>query len=171
VKRPSAGFAERLRWIAELVAAAWFAAMFVAFILQVFTRYVLNDPTAWTQEATLICYLWVVFWCAAFLLRERDQITFDMVLAASPLPVRRILALLSTVLIGVAFVLALPATIDWIMFMKIERTPVLRVRFDWLYSVFVVFCIAVVVRAAIRVVRLLSPRWRSELQPPSEPSA
>jgi TRAP-type C4-dicarboxylate transport system permease small subunit len=164
------GVAARLRRIAEIVAAALFAAMFVAFILQVFTRYVLNDPTAWTQEATLICYVWVVFWCGAFLLRERDQITFDMVSAASPLRVRRVLALLAAILIGVAFLVALPATVDWIMFMKIERTPVLRLRFDWLYSVFVIFCIAVAVRAAIRALRLLSPRWRTELDRPTEPS-
>ena len=48
VTRLMTGVAARLRRIAEIVAAALFAAMFVAFILQVFTRYVLNDPTTQT---------------------------------------------------------------------------------------------------------------------------
>ena len=35
---------------ADLVSARLFALMFGAFLLQVFTRYVLNDPVTWTQE-------------------------------------------------------------------------------------------------------------------------
>ena len=51
----------RLRFFAESVTALLFMAMFAAFLLQVFTRYVLNDPVAWTQEFVLITYIWIVF--------------------------------------------------------------------------------------------------------------
>ena len=51
----------RLRLFAEWVAAILFLAMFAAFLLQVFTRYVLNDPIAWTQEFVLVVYIWIVF--------------------------------------------------------------------------------------------------------------
>ncbi len=160
--------ADRLRRGIETVAAIVFAAMFAAFILQVFTRYVLNDPTAWTQEATLVCYLWVVFWCAAFMLRERDQITFDMLVTISPRRVQRVLAAVSALLVAVAFAVALPGTIDWIRFMKFEKTPVMGLRYDWLYSIFIVFCVAVVVRAGLRARELLSSRWERTLdEPPS----
>ncbi len=160
--------AGRLQRAAELVAAAVFAAMFAAFILQIFTRYVLNDPTAWTQEATLICYLWVVFWCAAFLLRERDQITFDLIVSVSPRPARRVLATISALLVAIAFLVALPGTVDWLHFMRFEKTPVLGLRYDWLYSIFVVFCIAVVIRSGLRAWELVSARWERALdEPPS----
>ena len=80
----------RLRYFAELVTVILFVAMFAAFLLQVFTRYILNDPVAWTQEFVLIAYIWIVFWCGAFLLREREHITFDMVFVSLPPGPRRV---------------------------------------------------------------------------------
>ncbi|NBJ13828.1 TRAP transporter small permease [Microvirga arsenatis] len=154
----------RLRYLAELVAAILFVAMFGAFLLQVFTRYVLNDPVAWTQEFVLIAYIWIVFWCAAFLLREQEHITFDMLFLALPPARRRVLAIVLTVLTGIAFIAALPATIDYVTFMKIEKSPVIGLRFDILYSIFVIFVIAVALGALLRVWRLLSRSWQGELR-------
>jgi TRAP-type C4-dicarboxylate transport system permease small subunit len=159
-----APYRARLRFLADLVAALLFVAMFAAFLLQVFTRYVLNDPVAWTQEFVLIAYIWIVFWCAAFLLRERDHITFDMVSASLPSGPRRILAVVLTALVAVAFAAALPGVFDYVSFMRIERSPVIGIRFDLIYAIFVVFVAAVVVGALIRIVRLLGRSWRGELE-------
>ena len=153
----------RLRYFAELVTAIMFVAMFVAFLLQVFTRYILNDPVAWTQEFVLIAYIWIVFWCAAFLLREREHITFDMFYLALPLAARRVLAIVLTALTGIAFIAAIPATFDYVTFMKIEKSPVMGIRFDFLYSIFIAFVIAVVVGALWRVWRLVGRSWQQEL--------
>jgi len=158
----------RFRSLAEWVAALLFLAMFAAFLLQVFTRYVLNDPIAWTQEFVLIVYIWIVFWCAAFMLREREHITFDMVAVSLPMALRRGLAIALTVLKGVAFLAALPGTFDYVSFMKIERSPVLGIRFDVLYSIFVIFVAAVVVGAAVRIWRLAGRSWPEELRTDAE---
>ena len=153
----------RLSVFAESVAALLFLAMFAAFLIQVFARYVLNNPIGWTQEFVLIAYIWIVFWCSAFLVRERDHITFDMAFEALPPGARRRLAIVLTAIIAVAFVIALPKTVDYITFMKIERNPILRIRFDLLYSIFAVFMVAVIVDAGIRIKRLMSPSWIDEL--------
>ncbi|MCB5174640.1 MULTISPECIES: TRAP transporter small permease [Microvirga] len=154
----------RLRFLAELVSVLLFVAMFAAFLLQVFTRYVLNDPVAWTQEFVLIAYIWIIFWCGAFLLREREHITFDMVFMSLPPARRRWLAVALTILIGIAFVAAIPGTFDYVSFMEIERSPVIGIRFDLLYSIFVVFAVAVVIGAVVRVRRLLGRSWGDELR-------
>lgn len=155
--------------LAAWLAALGFAVMFAAFIVQIFSRYVLNDPTAWTQEVTLICYIWVVFWTAAFLLEERDQITFDMVAIAMPAWVRRWLAFACAILVAIAFGTVLPSTVDWIGFMRFEKSPVLGLRYDWLYSIFILFSCLVVVRAILRARRLASGGWKREFYaPPGE---
>lgn len=153
----------RLRLFAESVAALLFLSMFAAFLVQVFARYVMNNPIGWTQEFVLIAYIWIVFWCCAFLVRERDHITFDMAFEALPPGARRRLAIVLTAVIAVAFVVALPKTVDYIAFMKIERSPILRIRFDLLYSIFAVFMLAVIVDAIIRIKRLMSASWTDEL--------
>ncbi len=148
---------------AELAAAAMFAAMFGAFVLQVFMRYVVNRPLEWTLEACLIAYLWIVFWGAAFLVRERDHVAFNLVYAGVAPPLRRVLAIVGSALIGAAFVAAFPATWDFVRFMRIDSTWVLELRFDLVFSVFLVFMLAVIVRAVVRVFALLGPRWRAHL--------
>lgn len=153
----------KLRLFAEIIAALMFLAMFAAFLLQVFTRYVLNAPVAWTNEFVLIAYIWIVFWCSAFLLRERDHITFDMLFVSLPRGARRILALVLTAIVAIAFIAALPGTVDYIAFMKIEKSAILRIRFDVLYAIFGVFIIAVVIGAILRIRNLLGRSWQKEV--------
>lgn len=148
---------------AELVAAVLFASMFGAFLLQVFMRYVVNSPLTWSLEVCLITYVWIVFWSCAFLLKERDHVAFNMIYNGVAPPVRRILAIVGTFLIGAAFVAAFGPSFDFISFMAIDSTWVLELRFDLVFSVFLLFMLAVIVRSAIGLWRLLAGDWRSHL--------
>ena len=55
----------------------------------------------------------------------------------------------------VLFGMALPATVKYVAFMKVESTSYLKIRLDLLYSVYVVFAVAVVVRYLWAIVTLL----------------
>lgn len=147
---------------AELVSVALLTAMFGAFLLQVFSRYVLNAPLGWTVEACVVFYLWTVFWTAAFLLRERDHVAFTMFSDAVPPPARRVMAIAAAGLVGLAFAAALPAIVDYVAFMRIDSTPVMRIRFDFVYAIFPVFAAAVTLRSALALRRLLGRGWRRE---------
>lgn len=148
---------------AELAAAAMFAAMFGAFLLQVFMRYVVGRPLEWSLEACLIAYVWVVFWSCAFLLRERDHVAFTMLYAAAPAGARRWLAALSAVAVGGAFLAAAPATVDFVAFMGIDSTWVLEIPFDLVFSVYLLFVAAVILRSGLSLRRLLSRGWRGAI--------
>jgi TRAP-type C4-dicarboxylate transport system permease small subunit len=76
---------------------------------------------------------------------------------------RRVLAVLLTGLIALAFASALPGTIDYISFMKIEKSPVMGIRFDFLYAIFAVFVAAVVVTSSLRLWKLFRSNWRDEV--------
>ena len=159
--------AARLQRGAELVAAMMFAALFGPFLIQIFTRYVLNNPTAWTQELTLVLYIWIVFWTCSFILHERDHIGFDLISASLPPRGRRVLALAATALTIVALGIALGPSFDFVSFMKIVRTPVLRLPFDLVYSIFVVFLVSAIAAGLWRIARLCGSRWRDEVAPPA----
>ena len=55
----------------------------------------------------------------------------------------------------ILFGMALPATIKYVAFMKVESSSYLEIRLDILYSVYVVFAVAVIVRYAWSIVSLL----------------
>jgi C4-dicarboxylate transporter DctQ subunit len=135
-----------LKRIAEGVLGLMLATMFVAFILQIVFRYALNLPIGWTSEVTVIMWLWLVLWGAAFVLREDEEIRFDLVYTAARPHARRLMVVVSGVAIIFLYVASLPKTIDYVTFMKVEKTAYMKIRFDWLFSIYVLFVLAVLVR-------------------------
>ncbi|MEM7026098.1 MAG: TRAP transporter small permease [Pseudomonadota bacterium] len=148
---------------AELFSAALFALMFGAFMVQVFTRYVLNDPVTWTLELCSLAYVWGVCFTAGALVREREHIRFDMLYHQIRPGARRWLAFFSTATITVLFLAGLPGTVDFVAFMARMRTLVLHIPFNIVFSCFVIFLVLTVLFGLVRLRRLLGPDWREEL--------
>ena len=135
-----------LRRRAENVAAAMIGVMFVAFIIQIVFRYIFNFPIGWTSELTVIMWLWLVLWGAAFVVRESEEIRFDLLSGAVGRRMRIAMGILTAVALVVLYAASFPATWKYVTFMKVERTAYLGIRFDWLFSIYLAFAVAVIVR-------------------------
>jgi TRAP-type C4-dicarboxylate transport system permease small subunit len=135
-----------LRRRAENVAAALLAVMFSAFMVQIVFRYFFNFPTGWTSELSVITWLWLVLWGAAFVVKESEEIRFDLVYWAAGRRTRRAMGILAGVAIVALYAASLPATVNYVGFMKVERTSYLKIPFDWLFSIYVLFSVAVIIR-------------------------
>jgi TRAP-type C4-dicarboxylate transport system permease small subunit len=162
-KTGAALIALRMRQMADWVAGAMFAAVFLIFNYKIFTRYFEHDEAVWADEVLVILFIWIIFWANAFLLPDKNQITFDLVYRLLPPRAKRASALARYVLVGGIFVWALPGSLDYIRFLWRERTPVLNIPLDLVYSCFGMFLVAVIARALIAVVRLLRPDWRTRI--------
>ena len=141
---PMAG--EWLRNRAENLLALMLLGMFVIFLLQIAFRYVLNVSIGWTHEASVALWIWMVLFGSAFVIREIDEIRFDLFWGPAADGPRRLMQVISAVSLVFLFGWSLPAVIDYVTFMKVESTAYLKIRFDLLYSIYVVFAIAMIVR-------------------------
>ncbi len=130
----------------ENLLALMLAVMFVVFILQIAFRYLLNFPVGWTNELSSVLWVWLVLWGAAFVIREEEEIRFEIIYAAVGPRARRVMALLSAGAILLLYGMSFPAVADYVAFMKVEKTAYLKIRFDWLFSVYILFVIAILVR-------------------------
>ncbi|MGO4914505.1 TRAP transporter small permease [Pseudogemmobacter sp. W21_MBD1_M6] len=147
-----------LRWLnrgAEGVAAAMLAAMFLTFLLQIFARYVLAEPFGWTLELCLTLWIWIVFWGNAFIVRDKDHVTFDLLYLAVPKGPRRIMALISSAAIVIGLGLSILPTWDYIDFLKIKKSATLHIPMRTVFSIYALFLVAVVVRYAVYFVQVL----------------
>ena len=144
-----------LRRRAENIAAGLLAVMFVAFILQIVFRYFFNFPIGWTSELSVITWLWLVLWGAAFVVKESEEIRFDLVYGAVGRGTRRVMGIITGGSIVILYAASLPATVKYVGFMKVEKTSYLEIPFDWLFSIYVVFLVAVIVRYLWILSRLL----------------
>jgi TRAP-type C4-dicarboxylate transport system permease small subunit len=130
----------------ENLLAAMLLAMFAAFILQIIFRYLLNLPVGWTNEISVVLWIWLVLFGAAFVVREEEEIRFDLIYAAAGASARRVMFVISAVALIVLYGIAFPATVDYVTFMKVEKTAYMKIRFDWLFSIYLVFVVAVIAR-------------------------
>ena len=137
-----------LRRVAEAVQALMMAVMFAAFIAQVVFRYVINLPLAWTDEVCNLVWLWGIFWGASFVMRNSDDIRFDMVYALLSARLRRLLTLIASSALVLIFGLSIPASWSYVSFMKVERTASLGIPMNWVFSVYMLFALAMIVRHA-----------------------
>jgi C4-dicarboxylate transporter DctQ subunit len=154
----SATVSRAVDWVrrrAETIVAAMLGVMFLAFITQIVFRYFFNYPIGWTSELSVILWLYMTLLGSAFWLRESDEIRFDLISGRLGPTGRRAVGFIVAVAAVVLFGVALPATVKYVAFMKIESSSYLNIRLDLLYSVYVVFAVAVVVRYAWAIVALV----------------
>jgi TRAP-type C4-dicarboxylate transport system permease small subunit len=133
---------------AEDVLAALLAVMFLAFIVQIVFRYLMNFPIGWTSELTVVTWLWLVLWGAAFVITEPEEIRFDLIYGAVGARLRRTMAIVTAIALLVLYGMSLPAVVDYVTFMKVQETAYLKIRFDLLFSIYVIFAVAILIRYA-----------------------
>ena len=131
---------------AENIAAGLLAVMFLAFIIQIVFRYVFNFPVGWTSELTVVTWLWMVLWGSAFVLREKEEIRFDLLYRAARPRVRIAMAMVCAVALLALYGASLKPSFAYVAFMKVEKSSYLKIRMDWLYSIYLIFLVAIIAR-------------------------
>lgn len=135
-----------LRRRAEDAVVALLTAMFAVFLLQIISRYLLSWPIGWTHEVSVMLHLWIVMFGAAFVVRDSEEMRFDLLYGAVGQKGRRVLVILGSATIVALLLWSLPSAWDYVTFMKREKTAYLKVRFDWLYLVYIIFVVAMIAR-------------------------
>ena len=147
-----------LRRRAENIAALMLAVMFSAFLIQIVFRYFFNFPVGWTSELTVVMWLWLVLWGAAFVVKEREEVRFDLLYGAVGRRGRIAMSIVAALALLVLYGASLKASWDYVTFMKVEKSSYLKIRMDWLFSIFLVFLVAILGRYLWLLWRLLRGR-------------
>jgi len=112
-------------------------------------------PVGWTSELTVATWLWLVLWGSAFVLKESEEIRFDLLYSAMGAGARRVMSIVASAALVALYTMSLPAVVKYVTFMKVEKSSYLHIRLDILYSIYVVFAVAIVVRYVWLLWRLL----------------
>jgi C4-dicarboxylate transporter DctQ subunit len=79
-------------------------------------------------------------------LKDDEEIRFDLVYSAVGRRARRVMGALASIAVVVLYGVSFPATWSYVSFMKVERSSYLHVRLDWMYSIYILFLVAVIAR-------------------------
>lgn len=163
-----------VKWLrrgTEFVAAMMMAAMFLTFILQIAVRYSAKldwlakafpilEPSryGWTLEFCLALWVWIVFWGAAFVVRERDHVTFDIIYGHVSPKARRWFAMLGGIAVCAGLLWSVEPTWSKFFILRLKKTATLdNLLGDWvrmrdIYSIYIVFLIVVAARYGWRAI-------------------
>ena len=73
--------------------------MFLDVVVQIVSRYVMNNPFIWTEELARCLYIWLTFFGTATLMKEWEHIYIDYLLNKLPNSWRKIFRLFIDILI------------------------------------------------------------------------
>ena len=169
---------KKLSRVAEVIAATALAAIFIVFLLQIFTRYsgklsqwmpVENlslwmseiEPLRWTVYLISLLWVWLIFLGCSFVVRERDHVAFDILYQAAPPRLRKIMTILGAIILIVVMLVSLPATWDAIManrLMELKKLQTLRlpitgdkIAIKWLFFPYLVLMAVLIIRSISRI--------------------
>ena len=145
-----------MRWFksaANAIGGGLFLTLFLVFVIQVTARFGFNKPLVWTDELAVILYVWIILWAAAFVVPEREHVAFDLLWNSASHRTRQAMQIVGNLMVGGLALCGIPATWDYVTFMKREGTPVLGLPFMWVFLPFVFLLMALVVRSALAIWR------------------
>lgn len=144
--------------VAIILPSVAFTVMFVSFCLQIFSRYVLGAQFSWTFEATVVGFLWTVAFGAIWAGRNHEHVSFSLIYDLFGPKGQAILNMIGSIMIMVAFIFVIPAAYEYLEFITIKKTAVLRLSFTMLYApflVFIVFSAIYLIRDCVRDIIIL----------------
>ncbi|WP_434311063.1 TRAP transporter small permease [Hominifimenecus sp. rT4P-3] len=111
-----------------------FAAMFGSCILQVVTRYVLNNSLVWTDELARYTFIWGNMLGAAYCTWTFGHATLTVCLDRFPAGVRRILQILTYLLVAAIGCVLVVAGIRLMPVVAVQKSPALHLPMRYVYS-------------------------------------
>jgi len=166
-----------LRRLAELFIGMLMALMFLTFIVQITIRYTARfesiaetfpilDPNnyGWTLEFCLVLWVWIIFAGCAFVVREQDHVTFDVLSTSVHPAVRRWFLIIGGCVIAVGLALSIEPTWSKFHILRLKKTATLSglfgewIRMRHIYSIYILFLIAVSIRYAFAAWKALAGR-------------
>jgi TRAP-type C4-dicarboxylate transport system permease small subunit len=128
-----------------------FIVMFIVFLINIFTRYVLRNPQNWTFEFSVNSFVIVGILGACIAYRLEDHVVFDLVYTRRKPRGQALMRIVSYVLVIAFFVAALPSTIRSLA-NNPAVTSIMKIPDRYIYSVIPIMMVSVIARAAYRLV-------------------
>ncbi len=130
-----------------------FVVLFVIFVFQVFMRYIMRNPQAWTAEVEQSCFLWLVLLGACYAQRVKGHVTFTLVYDNLGIKGKAITAMLGNILITFACLITTIPSANYIIgqMERAQVTTVLKWPKAVVFAPYVLFLVIIAVYAIMDI--------------------
>ena len=109
--------------------------------LQVFFRYVLNSPLAWTEELSRIILVWLVFWGSAIAVRRMKHLKISFLVDRLPIKIRTYIDIVNKLMMMSFLAIASFTGYKVMIITRGIVTPALGISYLWFYIIVPLSCL------------------------------
>ena len=137
--------------IEELLASAAIIIVVLSAFYGVVSRYILNNPVAWSNEIATISFTWTVFLGAAAAWKHNKHIHLDLVYNYFPNKLKKISDLIKNIVLAVFFLFVLYLSIQFTITAYNKPTAILRIPFSYVDLPVVIFFVSIILRSLQKI--------------------
>ena len=145
------------------IPAVAFSVMFLAFIVNIFYRYFLNNPLTWPYELTIFGFIWTAILGACFARRMKEHVVFGLIYDKLKPKGQLWFRLSSNTVVAAGFAIAFVPTYNYVQFMAFQKSTVLHIPFNIAYFPYVVFSLVIIGRSIYDIVLDMKKLIRREI--------
>lgn len=141
-----------IRNVNDAVVVILFLAMTVTVLIQVFFRFVVQNPLRWTEEMARYLMIWLVLMASAVAMRNKSHLQVDVLTSALPRNPKRILTWVVDVLTIVFLSVMTYYGIQVVITTMAQTSPAMQVPMALIYAAFPTGGILMILELVVRLV-------------------
>ena len=141
------------KYFEELLASIAISIVVISAFYGVISRYILNNPVAWSNEVATIAFTWTVFLGAAAAWKNDKHIHLDLVYNFFPNKIKIISDWLKNIILTVFIVFALYLSIQFTITAYNKPTAILRIPFSYVDVPVVIFFSSIIIRSIQKIIK------------------
>ena len=140
-----------IKYFEELLASIAITIVVLSAFYGVISRYVLNNPIAWSNEIATISFTWTVFLGAAAAWKNNKHIHLDLVYNFFPNKLKVVSDFMKNLILAVFFLFVLYLSIQFTINAYNKPTAILRIPFSYVDLPVVIFFTSIIIRSIQKV--------------------
>ena len=141
------------KYFEELLASIAISIVVISAFYGVISRYILNNPVAWSNEVATIAFTWTVFLGAAAAWKNNKHIHLDLVYNFFPNKIKIISDWLKNIILIVFIAFALYLSIQFTITAYNKPTAILRIPFSYVDVPVVIFFSSIILRSIKKIIK------------------
>ncbi|MFQ3229115.1 TRAP transporter small permease [Reinekea sp.] len=123
-------------YVEESISVVLMAVLLVVLSIQVFTRFVLNDPAIWTEEVSRLLFIYLALFGSSAAIKSRSHVRIDFFVNFLPTKIRMLIAMILDVIIVGILVVLVKLGYDEASRQSMLSMVSLDLKMTWFYAVF-----------------------------------
>jgi TRAP-type C4-dicarboxylate transport system permease small subunit len=141
------------KYFEELLASIAISIVVISAFYGVISRYILNNPVAWSNEVATIAFTWTVFLGAAAAWKNNKHIHLDLVYNFFPNKIKIISDWLKNIILIIFIAFALYLSIQFTITAYNKPTAILRIPFSYVDVPVVIFFSSIILRSIQKIIK------------------